>query len=694
MTTFVWIVAVERYGPPGVNDGELDIPAPVGELALKLANAIAERDPEAHIVLSCSLPDTTKYHEQLARLPGTIVRTDATQQALQDALLKLQGDGDGTLLIYWVGHGIMTNNKRQLLCADSSDLSCLRAIDVDSLLTHLRSKSFPRRQLGFFDACAQVVPPPAVLTLGGIGDVATEQYFYFSAAAAEVVAATTGTSGFSGSVIKLLTDPQRQFPPQPTKLFDELGRLFDELQLSTRAIPLQRNSGSGDMWDYVGGRVSVEVSHFARAARCSPGEFEHLHNAAAGSVDDQRLCDALRGDRMDTLLNELNEAQSQVPRVRQQLLQDAWERLRLARELESLCLRIGLSWSEWQELYQQVAAIDNLLTSDSDSLISLLIGLLDQRSLDRGFESCIRLLALAARRARRKKPGLADKFEAEARATAQLTSRWADAVARLPRPDGPVFLLLALHYDKTKEALSISESWLYQDNEIDPTWKFSPTAVALVEQVNELIQIAKIKYDRQLIVELLAPSVLLCSPRDLFELVDNELGTCTWLEAQCVFVLRWHDRMKGAARFQPGNWLQRAQARLSSVESNPDLGIEWPNESQPEHILGLPFPGPSLVEPNRNRASFFDALLKGDPWMCWPRVEPGDSGAFKQKVRDFIKLHGALQAKQPHTLAEALRQERNKGQDPILCSLWLFIDDPKRNPYRWNFTEPTERTIS
>jgi hypothetical protein len=152
--------------------------------------------------------------------------------------------------------------------------------------------------------------------------------------------------------------------------------------------------------------------------------------------------------------------------------------------------------------------------------------------------------------------------------------------------------------------------------------------------------------------------------------------------------------MKGAPRFQPGNWIQQAQIRLSYGETNPDLGIEWINERQPGHIVGLPFPGPSLGEPSRNQSPFFTALLKGDPWMCWPRVAPGDSDSFKRHVREFIEHHGARQATQPHTLAEALRQVRSNGEDLILCSLWLFIDDPKRNPYEWRFTETMQRTTS
>lgn len=692
MTTYVWIVAVECYGPTDIDGGTLDIPASIGERALELARAFAERDPQAHIVLSCSLPETAGYREQLARLPEAIVQTNATQQALQDVLPKLHGDG--TLLIYWIGHGVMAGNKRQLLCADSRDISDLRAIDVDSLLTRLRSEVFPRVQIGFFDACAQPVAPLSVLALGGGSEVPTNQYFYFSASAAEVAAADTSSSGFSGTVIGLLTDLAQPFPPEPIPLFDELGRRFNDLQLSTRGFPLQRTNGSGEMWDYLEVPADRKLGHFARAARCSPGEFDYLRNAVADCVDDQRLCDALRGDCMDSLLNELHGASKQGQRVHGQLLHDAWQRLQLARELECLCLRIGLSWREWQELCQQVVALDNLQTPPSDSLATLLVGLLDQKNPGCGLDSCIRLLALAARRVRSNRPGSIGNFEAEARGKAQLTARWDNAVAILPQPDGPIFLLLGLHYDTAAEALSITESWLYQDNEIDPTWKVGFRAGSLVEQMNELIQIAKVRYARPIIVELLAPSVLLCSPRELFELVDNELGTRTWLEAQCALVLRWHDRMKGGWRLQQGNWVEESQAKSRFVESNPDLDIGWSNEPQVGHIVGLTFPGPSLNEPKRNQSSFFSALLKGHPWMCWPRVEPADPVAFKERVSDFIRRHGPLQARQPHALAEALRRERSNDQDLILCSLWLFIDDPKRNPYGWNFTETTQRTTS
>lgn len=690
MNTTIWIVAVERYGASG-GGGGLDIPAPIGEQALTLASEVARRAPAARIVLSCSLPDNAVYQGMLAQLPALVLQTEATQAALQNALPALHGEG--TLLIYWVGHGVMASDERLLLCADSSNIKALRGIDVDSLLVHLRSKEFPRTQLGFFDACAQVVPQPAsVLKLGNPVPVPTDQYFYFSAAAAQVAAASAGPRSFSGAVLSALADPARPFPPEPAPLFADLGRRFEELQLSTRAFPLQRTNGSGDMWDYVGAQADNALDSFARAAHCSPREFEHLRSAAAGCVDDQALCDALRDRKMDRLLDEVDRTAGETQRVRALILRDAWQRLRFARELEAACLRIGLSWAEWQDLREQVVSLDNLGGSVApDSLSNLLAGLLDQANPERGSDSCIRLLALAARRARRNKPALANQFEAEVRGARPLAERWSAAVNVLPKPDGPVFLLIGLQIEPHGGVLSVGDTWLYQDNEVDHSWEAKPILGTVVEQLNELIQIAKVRYG-PLIVELLAPSELLCSPRELFELVNSDLGTSTWLEAQSVLVLRWHDRMKGATRFAPGDWVEQAQARVASMAGTADLDIGWLNELPPGHIVGLPFPGPTPAFPKRNRVAFFDALLKGDPWMCWPRVEHADLDAFKQRVRDFIRDHGGARAGQPHALAEALRQERRRGQDPILCSLWLFIDDPKRNPYELAFTEMNQRT--
>jgi hypothetical protein len=213
-------------------------------------------------------------------------------------------------------------------------------------------------------------------------------------------------------------------------------------------------------------------------------------------------------------------------------------------------------------------------------------------------------------------------------------------------------------------------------------------------QINELIQAAKSRHaDRQLFVELLAPHHLLCSPRELLTVANSSIGTRTWLETKSAFILRWHDRMKGDENFFPGDWAQRTNDIERSLTGAPGIDIGWLDEPPPGLIVGLAFPGPSPYGPDRdrNRETFFSALLKGDPWMCWPRVEHADRGAFKQAVRDFVLAQGAGRKETPHYLAEALRAERSRNGDAMLCSLWLFIDDPKRNPYDEKFTETSQR---
>ena len=693
MTAFVWIVAIERYDGTESEGRELDLRVPVGERALTLASAIAARDPNARIVLSSSLPDSAVYRERLGRLPASVLHTGATAQDLQEALEQLEGEG--TLLVYWVGHGVMVGNRRYLVTAESRSRTNLTGIEVDSLLTHLRSACYPRSQTGFIDACAQVIADPTTVTLGGAGDIATEQFVYFSAAAAETAVIDTSDNGFSATVIGLLTEDAQPFPPAPAALCDELERRFKTMPLLTRACCLRRTRGSGDLWEDVK-QPTPDLAGLARAANCTFDEFSRLREACAGCVDDQTLYGALRDDRMDALLDSLKKVAGVALDHRMDLLGDAWRRMQLTRALSVACQRIGLRLPDWLEVRDQVVTLDNLqILAPGGELRDLLAGVLDQALPDRGVDSCIRLLALGARRARTSAPGPVAAFIAEVRGLAPLSARWDQAVATLPAREGPVFLLIGLACDEVGRKASIVNSWLYDGNEMDHSWREAPGAGGLAEQLNELMDRAKGRYvDRPLIVELLAPSRLLCGPRDLFELVDHDLETRTWLEGQSAMILRWHERMKGRdAKLFPGSWKQQARALATSVAVRPDLEIGWADEAPQGQIVGIPFPGPSPEQPRRNLQKFFDALKKGDPWMCWPRVDVDDVQAFKARVRTFVQDNGAQQAGSPHGLAEALRVERSKNQDTILCSLWLFIDDPARNPYDTLLTDAIQRIL-
>ena len=108
--TYIWIVAIERYGADrGDEKGPIDVPALVGLQALELAKDCAARDPQAQIVLSVSLHVRPEYIAVKAELPACVKITGASQPELRTALNLLQGAG--TLLVYWVGHGIIGRSR-------------------------------------------------------------------------------------------------------------------------------------------------------------------------------------------------------------------------------------------------------------------------------------------------------------------------------------------------------------------------------------------------------------------------------------------------------------------------------------------------------------------------------------------------------------------------------------------------------
>jgi hypothetical protein len=236
-----WIVAVEQYA-----DG-LDIQAPIGAWALELAALVRRRNPDAHIVLSHSLRERPIYKERLAVLKdGGVEFTGATQAELQNAVDRLHGKG--TLLVYWVGHGIMDASHRYLLCADSRGTTGLRVLDTDSLLRHFRSPEFPEIQIGFFDCCAQLWRHNSnTLTFGGDGETPRQQFFYFAASAAEVAAADTTRDGFTNAVIRTI-EQTSDWPSQPSTLFATLNEQLLAIPLHTRPFERQWTSGSGDQW--------------------------------------------------------------------------------------------------------------------------------------------------------------------------------------------------------------------------------------------------------------------------------------------------------------------------------------------------------------------------------------------------------------------------------------------------------------
>jgi hypothetical protein len=681
-----WVVGVEAYASAG--DGRrngLDIDAPIGRWALDLALSLSEREPGIRLAMNLSLADRPEYRERLATLAARgHAPQPATQQGLQNSLRRLHGQG--TLLVYWVGHGLMDTRSRYLLCADSSSITDLRALSVDSLLMHLRGKDFPRVQIGFFDACAQVMSTPNVLTLGGASATLTNQYFFFAASATEIAPANTTGKGFSNTVVAALRDTTRAFPPNPEKLFAELLAAFQSLPAATQAFPMQWTYRSGEFWSEQGVEAAHELREQARRAYLGRATFEHVLRGAGGCVTANSLSVALRANQMPSLLAQVRHDYNGSPHP--DLLEDAWQRLQIARSLESECAALGLFWHEWIALRDYVCGRDHLGTPiNLENLTDLLIAMLDQTNKTRGYDSCIRLLELAARRTLDSSASASAKELRKAVVDhPELGPRYEDAVAQLPNEDRDVYLLIGLRYDSDEKTASIVGSWLFVDGKEDNPWSLELPQTSFAAQIHALIQRALVRHRRRrLIVELMVPNELLCAPRPLLEIIDDELETRTWLEAKYAITLRWHERMKNPdPRYEFGTWVRQADNFGPRARNATQLKCIWHGDRAEGEVVGLAVPGPSPTDPLRNRGQFFQFLTRGAPYMCWPREAPPDVESFKRNACQFF-LEQRLA-----TLPDALRAAKG-SPGGLLHDLLLLIDEPCRNPYQRQFQDPPQR---
>ena len=686
-----WIVAVEKYDGP-----ELDIKQPVAGWALDFADLMLNRGC-ATVVLSTSLSDVPAYAPRLLDLQNKgVVQTPADRAGIEFALDAIKGDGHtrpgGTLFFYWVGHGIMAPS-RQLLCADSKKLSDLRSVTADSLLKRLRSPEFPRLQIGFFECCAQLVAvAPATLDLGGEGKAPTRQFFYHAASSGEFATGSTDKPGFSSTVLQALKG-SATFPPEPPDAF------FDSLKTSLGAIPLQtrpflqRTYESGDVWSSGDPAKADDVFDAARVAELALSQFDHLwHSLRSANLKPIEIARAWRDERLPEFLADLRAAQPLI--AAPDLFEKAAKQLRLQRHFEPLCLRLRLLFRDWLAVYDRVVAEDLIGKPErTEDLPQLMLSALDQMNPEFGLRSFIKLAEMAARRARKQEPEASDALCRALAAHPRLAPLYQGVIEALPVENGPLYLLLSIDWDRDTQTASLAEAWTYPGVRGGCDKRELAAVGKLAQQINNVAQaVIKEFPERPLRVEMLAPNELLCTPRELLELVDTELEVSLWLEERYPITLRWRNRMIGKDNtYLPGSWKQFGRAVRSSADKAASLACVWRPDSAAVgtcHVVGLSFAGPCPSDLRRNKPQFFAELLKGAPYMCWPRNPPQDIESFK---RAAAELFGKSQLKSlPIVLLEG---RSNVLLRDLLSDLVVLIDDPDRNPWDSgnNLTETAQR---
>jgi hypothetical protein len=686
----VWIVAVERHAVQAGAASPLDVASPITTPALQFAQLALERDPQAKLFINVSHPGRAEDQATLLRLThaGAAVG-DATLAALQAVPAQLSAVGAELLLIYWVGHGVMQENRRLLVTADSHSAEQLWAVEVDGLLGHLRSQAQAALQIGFFECCAQVVSvTPNRLQLAQYQPTDRRQHYFFAASAGELASDDTRRPGFTQSALAALG--AIDWPPDPAALRAALDAALAKVPLQSRPTSLQWTDGSGDLWSVGGsGAAQKELAVLARRAGVSVSELAHLLDDAHPVLDGPTLSQALHDGTLDAALAALDGAYPpRTPgRLHVDLLHRAVARWRRARAVLAPAGDLALYWRDWRRL-----ATDELTRQGRDGvpaatdLPGLLLELLDQTDAQRGMDSMIRVLEGACRRAR---PAQAMALRQAMQADPALASRVAAAVAELPTADRGVYLAASVALIAANSGPLIDRAWLIDgaDGQRSETLPVPAADDGLAGQLNELIDTAVSRaFGRRLVIELLVPSDLLCAPRRWLEFSNALLGVQQWLECQWPIVLRWRDRLDprtGARRFNAARWKQQAHALQAARAPGAALRCRFADTpAAAADVVALAFPGPSPADPQRNRPRFFQALLDGHPYMCWPREPVKDEAAFRARAAQLV------QANTLEALAQALSVEK-QGADTTLHDLLLMIDEPARNPLDGRLDEPT-----
>jgi hypothetical protein len=663
-----WIVAVEKYSGP-----ELCIKQPVGSWALEFAELMLDNGA-SNVVLSTSLNDVPSYLPKLEKLRArNVVCTGATQADIQNTLEKIRGTG--TLFLYWVGHGIMAPS-RQMLCADSQKMSALRVVSADSLLKRLRAPEYPRLQIGFFECCAQVVMnPPAVLDLGGDGRTITRQFFYHAASAGETATGSTQTPGFSSTVLQAIR-ALKPFPPDPVTFFDGLKASLGKIPMQTRPF-LQRTEESGDVWSTGDPNSSNEISEAAGVAGLVLTQFDRLWQPVrTAGVTPVEVANAYANGTLPAFIENLRTLRPMI--AAPYLLDKAARQLDLEREFEPFCLKLRLLFQEWLALYDRLIADYPIgMPERLEDLPRLLLSALDKAQEETGLRLFIKLLLMAAKRGEKREMQHSIKLRKALASHPRLEPLYLSVVDEMPVEDDQLYLLLALDWEPNSQTASLIKAWISPGANSPFDQRKLPTRSKLAEQINAVVQKVLEEFpEKPLTIELLTPNDLLCAPRELLELVNTDLGTRTWLEDQHPITLRWHDRMRGDDRYRPGSWKQLGQVIRATAEGAESLSCGWrPPVAGVDgscHVVGLSFAGPCPSDPRRNRPQFFEELLKGSPYMCWPRNAQEDIESFKSAVVDL------LNRSRLNSLPTALRDGRS---DELLKDLVILIDEPHRNPY-------------
>ncbi len=207
--------------------------------------------PPANLtVLVSPLASNAAEMEKITQLLGT-TPLPATEEQVRKTFEALQGQKADLLLVYWGGHGWLTQDgQRRLFVADSTEKN-LRNIDLNDQLAAMRTSLFSviRRQVFVVDACANyavgmAVTPPSTQVAKGTTLAGIDQCILLAARPGDLARNddTQRTGVYTRELLQELNSlpPEENWPEQLPQISSHLQSRFDELraQGQTRQTPV------------------------------------------------------------------------------------------------------------------------------------------------------------------------------------------------------------------------------------------------------------------------------------------------------------------------------------------------------------------------------------------------------------------------------------------------------------------------
>jgi hypothetical protein len=295
-TTYALVVGIEEYEASNIKD----LNGQAADARRFVDWLHVQGVPDSQILLFLSPVEANKG---LLDQPGPAAQP-ATQALIRDAITRVLPAAKGNLLfLFWAGHGVISaDGTRKLFYKDGTEKD-LRSLDLNALLTSLRSDIYPsfKRQVGIVDACANYVEGvglpasvPSDVFPAGSPLVGHEQFVMLGAREGERAksSAERQTGWFAEAVLERLPAAGAEaWPPDMKALAEQLATHFSTLRAAgkVKQTPAFFRYRDWDSSEVSFGQMKSAVSVAAPAAPASkrsltPKEKNELVKALLASA--------------------------------------------------------------------------------------------------------------------------------------------------------------------------------------------------------------------------------------------------------------------------------------------------------------------------------------------------------------------------------------------------------------------------